>query len=95
MSEFPEERFGTSAELLKLLRERSDDFDRVEMMVVNDLLLTGPEGQTKIAKNCCCTIRLCNGTRLLIHRDEFETLLNDGILQRLKIPISLTPLVEQ
>lgn len=37
-------------------------------------------------------IKLCNGESLLIHRDELATLLNDGILQRLNIPISLLPL---
>ena len=91
MSEFPQERFSTSAELLKRLQERSDDFEGVTIMVTNDMPLTGPEGQRRLAKDCCSIIKLCNGESLLIHREELETLLNDGVLQRLRIPISLLP----
>jgi len=92
MSEFPEEQFSTSDQLLKRLQERSDDFEGVTIMVANDMPISGPDKQRKLAIDCCCMIKLCNGGSLLIHRDELETLLNDGILQRMKIPISLLPL---
>jgi hypothetical protein len=60
-------------------------------MVANDMLLSGPQGENRFAKNCCCVIKTCTGESIMIHRDEFQVLLNDGILQRLKIPISLLP----
>lgn len=91
MADFPQERFSSSEALIRQLQERSDDFEGVTMMVANDLFMTGPEGQRHLAKNCCCLIKTCTGESILIHREEFETLLNDGILQRLKIPISLVP----
>jgi hypothetical protein len=92
MDAFPEERFPTSDELLKRLQEKSDDIDAVTIMVVNDMPLIGPNGETRLAKNCCCIIKTCTGESIMVHRDEFQTLLNDGILQRMKIPISLLPL---
>lgn len=91
MAEFPAERFPSSQDLIKRLQERSDDFESVSIMVTNDLPLSGPQGQMLLARDCCCIIKSCSGESILIHREEFEKLLNDGILQRLKIPISLLP----
>ena len=94
MSDFPSEQFPTSAELLKRLQERSDDFESVTIMVVNDMSLTGPPGtKPMLAKDCCGIIRTCTGESILIHREELQTLVNEGILQRLKIPITLLPQV--
>lgn len=91
MDEFPAEEFTTSEQLLRRLQERSDDFEHITVMVVNDIPIKGPQGQGRLVKNCCALIKLCNGESLVIHRDEFEVLLNEGILQRLKIPLKLLP----
>jgi hypothetical protein len=88
---FPSDRFQTSAELLKRLQERSDDFESVQIMVENDMTVIGPQGQQMKLNNCCSLIKTCTGESLTIHRDELQVLLNDGILQRLKIPIVLIP----
>lgn len=89
--EFETTRFATAAELLRALQERSDDFERVTIAVPNELLLTGPQGQRQVAANVCGSVALCDGRTLLIHREDLELLLNDGILSRLKIPVSLAP----
>jgi hypothetical protein len=89
--EFSSERFSTSEDLLRRLQEKSDDFESIKLMVTNDMPLMGPNGEKRLAKDCCAIIKTCNGQSILIHRDEFEALLNDGILQRLKIPVSLIP----
>lgn len=89
--QFSEEGFSSFDDVIQRLRERSDDFERVSIMVANDLPLAGPEGQTALAKNCCSLIETVSGEPVLIHREALEALLNDGILQRLKIPVSLVP----
>lgn len=89
--EFREESHASAEELLKALRERSDDFDCVTIHVPADLVLRGPHGQKKLAKDVCGGIKMCNGETLLIHRDDMEVLLNDGILQRMKIRVVLSP----
>ena len=90
--DFPQERFSTSEDLLKRLQERSDDFESVKVMVVNDLPVAGPQTQKRLLTNCCCIIKTCSGESIVMHREDFQILQNDGILQRLKIPISLIPL---
>jgi hypothetical protein len=89
--EFPSERFRSSADLLKRLQEGSDDFDSVTIMVSNDMPMQNAEGRVEVAADCCSMIHTCNGGSFLIHREELEALLNDGILQRMKIPIKLLP----
>lgn len=96
MSEDPEDlHFATSEELLKWLQERSDDFDGVSIMVANDLLISGPHGEKLLAENCCAMIIKFNGESIMIHREELEALLNNGILQKMRIPISLIPQVDR
>lgn len=91
MSEFESERFASVDELLSMLRERSDDFTEIRIQVPKDILLRGPRGETKVAADCCGSIHLCSGKSLLIHRQDLEILVNDGLLQRLRIPVRLTP----
>jgi len=90
-NECPQDEFSSSKELLQRLQERSDDFEYVEMLVTDDMILRGPSNETRLAKNCCGFIRTCTGESLLIHREELQAILNDGVLQRMKIPIRLIP----
>ncbi|MBA4032390.1 MAG: hypothetical protein C0478_16080 [Planctomyces sp.] len=90
-SEPRQEQFGSSSELLKRLQERADDLDQLSIMVVNDLPMVGPKGQGLLAKNSCGVLKTCSGESIVINRNDLEILLNDGILQRMKIPISLVP----
>lgn len=89
------DQFPNSEELLRHLQERSDDFESVQLMVPNDIPVVGPNGEQRLLKECCGIIKTCNGSPIAIHREEFEKLLNDGILQRLKIPISLVPQINR
>jgi hypothetical protein len=54
-----------------------------------------PEGQRQFHNNAGALIRLGDGTSLLIHREDAEVLLNEGILQRMNLPIRLLPLIRQ
>jgi hypothetical protein len=89
--DFEADRYPSAEELLKALQERADDFEKLTIQVPNELLLTGPRGQRKIAPNICGGIKMCSGKTLFIHREDMEILLNNGILQRLKIPVVLSP----
>ena len=92
---FPTQRFGTPEELIAALKHKSDDMESVSVMVVNDLPIVGPQGHIALASNACGLIKTCNGTSIMVHRDDLAMLLNDGILQRLRIPISLIPLEDK
>ena len=89
--DFEADRYPSAEELLKALLERADDFEQVTIQVPKELLLSGPLGQRKIGQNICGGIKLCSGKTLFMHREDMEILLNNGILQRLKLPIVLSP----
>lgn len=92
--DFSFQRFETAEQLVRELRERSDDIESITIAVPKEMLLSGPRGQGQRVANICGSIRLCSGASQLIHREDLERLLNDGILARMKIPISLVPLSE-
>lgn len=92
--EFEQKRFASVGALIREIQERSDDIESVTIQVANGIYVTGPEGQRQFCRNAGAFIRLCNGSSLLIHRDDAEALLNDGILQRMKLPCKLLPLVK-
>lgn len=94
MDDFDQKRFPPG-ELLRELQERSDDIDSVTIQVANGVYMKGPQGQQTYSKNAGAFIRMCDGTSRLIHRDDAAELLNDGILNRMKIPIVLLPLHEE
>ena len=83
--------FASREEFMKQLREKADDFNSITIMVVNDLPLRGPQGELRMAKDGCALVKLVSGESLLIHRDDLQEILNDGILHRMKIPIRLLP----
>lgn len=70
----------------------SDDMESVEIRVPAEILVVGPDGRRAQVKGSCGMIRLTDGSAKLIHREEMEVLLNEGILQRMKIPVRLVPL---
>lgn len=91
-SEFEQERFPSVEALLRELQERSDDFESVTIQVANGIHIVGPEGQKHFCRDAGAFIRMCDGSSRIIHREDMETLLNDGVLQRMKIPVVLLPL---
>lgn len=88
---FPGEQFPNSEALLRRLQEKSDNFDSVTIMVTNDLLMSKPGARGHRLTNCCGVLKTCSGESIVIHRDDLEALLNDGILHRQRIPIKLLP----
>ena len=83
--------FGSSNELLKYLREKCDDIDSISIPIHWGVEGTQPDGSKIITKDIGAVINYCNGTHKMIHRTDAENIINDGVLQRLEIPIRLTP----
>lgn len=84
-------RFNTPEELLKHLKELSDDFEKVQIMVPDYSPIVDRDGNKILMKSQCCIITLCGGQRFTIHTEDIQMLLNDGLFTRMKIPIELTP----
>jgi hypothetical protein len=85
-------RFTNVEDMRKYLQEHADSFEGVTMIVDHSMQMTAPTGQSAVIQDCCGWIRDCSGKTHLLHRDDLAMLLNDGILQRMKIPISLEPI---
>eukprot|EP00913_Durusdinium_trenchii_P005645 g5263.t1 len=95
MSEFPQQEFDSTEALINYLKEHTDDYDALTIMVVNDFPMSGPRGESKLARNCCGIIKTCTGESKLVHREHLEELLNDGVLQRMRVPVSLLPQIDR
>jgi hypothetical protein len=89
-----DEQFPSSAALLKFLRENVDDIESVVIPVTSaPLAIRDPQGRVrKVMKGAGAWIKLCGGESLLLSRDDAAMLINDGVLQRLKIKCVLDPL---
>lgn len=88
MSEERPERFANSAELLRFLQERAEDIERVEIPLFHPVTITDGHQKRHVA-NVGMLLHMINGDRPYIHIQDAELLLNDGILNRMKIKISL------
>lgn len=80
--------FDSSDDLLKRLAELSDDMKEVQVFVPHGLFI-----KNVFVKNACCLMLATNQT-VVIHYEELEALLNQGVLARMKIPIRLIPVDE-
>jgi hypothetical protein len=85
-AEFESRNFGSSEALLRFVQERSEDIDRVEIYGPGAVLTTGGERPYRIA-NFIMLLHFMSGEKKMISRDDAEILLNDGILNRMRIKI--------
>ena len=93
MDEEPENyEFATREEILAYLREHCDDIDSVVIPVQPGIDIAGPDGQRRRVMNVGAILKTCGGGRKAIHREDAAMLINDGVLQRLKIKCVLDPL---
>lgn len=90
-SGFRNQEFATDEEMVAFVTEHIDDIDKLDIMVVNDMMLEGPNGQKLLARDRCALLKLCSGQSLMIPTEVLQKVLDQGVLQRLRIPISLTP----
>jgi hypothetical protein len=78
-------RWDTTEQAVSELIERRDDFDSVTLRM--------PYGEWKVGNTILAgpflEVHLCDGSSSLVSLDIAESLLNDGILSRLRIPLKL------
>lgn len=93
MSDRPSVRyFETSEDLRQYVTEHVDDFEQIDIQVVENLVMGGPRDEAaRNIHNCCAAIQTCNGELNFIHREHLQDLMNQGVLERLKIRVSLVP----
>lgn len=92
MAEFEQRKFPTTEALIREIQELSDDIESVTIPVAEGILVAGPDGKGTLMPKAGAMIRLSNGRSEVISREDAEALLNDGILQRMRLPIRLFPL---
>ena len=86
MSDAPEmESFGSSAELLKFCQERSEDIERVEILSPGTVVTY--KGQPVAPLPDFSLMVHMMDKRRLVNREFAEILLNDGILNRMRIKV--------
>ena len=85
-------KFQSSEALLKYLREQLDDIEGVVIPVQEGVAFTNLEGRTIQQRNVGAVIKLCSGEWIAVHRNDAAMLINDGVLQRMKIKCSLETL---
>lgn len=97
MSEKPEDRmFNTSEELLQYLREHSDDIEGVTIPVLEGVdFVNQRDGQRIRRTNVGAIVEVVSGRSFVISREDAEMLINDGVLQRMRIKCVLSPLPKQ
>ena len=79
--------------LLQYMREHTDDIEAVVVPIQPKVYLVDTSGnQYGITKKPAVLIRMCSGVSHVINHKEAEKLINDGVLQRLKIPCILDDL---
>ena len=81
----------TPAEFLKHLQELTDDTESVSVAIMDHVRHKKNDGSTKEYSGVGAVLNLCDGGTRVISIEDAERLINDGVLQRMKIKIRLVP----
>lgn len=92
MSDTPPKQFQSPEEMMAFLSERSDDMNGISIYVPEAMPFVGPQGQQARISGVAAILRMADGSRHLIHFADLQMLLNDGLLNRMRVPIEVTPI---
>jgi len=82
------EDFGTTEKLIRFIQEKSDDLEFVE--IPQSPTMVGVEDGIKVSQRIVGMILyFAGGKKSLLTSNDAEALLNDGLLNRMKIKIKL------
>jgi hypothetical protein len=84
---FEAENFGSSEEALRYIKEKSDDI--VEAVIPQSPTIVVREGNARTEIVIGMVLYMVNGHKKIVHPVDAELVLNDGILNRMHIPIKL------
>lgn len=84
--------FESSKKALEYLKAKADDIDCITISVARGMLFSSPEGVDRLFRGAAGHISTSDGQGLLLNREHLEELLNDGLLNRLRVRVHLLPL---
>jgi hypothetical protein len=83
---FEQQDFGAIENVLRFIQERSDDIERV---VIPQTASIRDKKTGEVIPDVGLIVWWTDGTKSLVFREAAELVLNDGILNRMKIRIEL------
>ena len=86
--EIADQQFQNSQELLHFIKEKSAAIKSAVIPRTTHLKFTKQGERTRVTKDVGMVLTMNSGGTNLIHVDDAEMVLNDGILHEMKIPIS-------
>lgn len=92
MDPFKNYSFDTPEELLQAIKDKADDISEVTISIARGMLMIGPKGDTIFFNGAAGNVKNVDGDSILVSTEAMENLLNDGLLNRLRIKIRLLPL---
>lgn len=82
--------FGSTENVLRHIKERADDLLEAVIPLTPAVRIEPEETYPGLAmRNVGLILRYLDGSQSLIHKDAAELVLNDGILNRMKVKIRL------
>ena len=92
MSKFENFKFESTEAVVAYLKQRADDISTVSLSIAEGVLMRGPQGEEAFFNRAAGIVMHIGGDSFVISTDAMEWLLNDGLLNRLGVPIRLLPL---
>src|SRR5436190_14533974 len=89
MNDENHEYLGSTEAVLKRIQERSDDFEKVVLHPPGGQFTQHGRATSEMIPYFVMTFHLVSGRKHSIFGSDVETVLNDGILNRMKIKIEL------
>lgn len=81
--------FGSYEDLLQYLTEHVDDIESVRLSIRDTARITRRGKPAKTYTGIGAIVELCSGHKQVINIKSAEMLINQGVLQRMKIPCRL------
>lgn len=78
----------SAKEVIDYIKARADDISNAQIACGGVITVKQENGQEIIAPNAGMILVMMGGENLLVHKDDVAAVLNDGILNRMRIPIS-------
>lgn len=89
MNQFEQSKFETDKELMRFIQEKSDDIEKAVIPQMHEVAFTHPDRPGGVLIKAGMILHMISGTTQIVHPEDAEMVLNDGILNRMKIRIEL------
>lgn len=88
-----DEQFESQDELIQRLKSRIDDIDGINLFIDDTVSIHDRAGALKrTMRGVGGQIQFCNGETSMIHLEDMERFINDGLLFKMGIKVSLKTL---